>query len=366
MNIRKICVIFLSGVLAFGFVSCKDKEDTTTKPYLSGKLDFDLDEYMLLSSNAVTMTPQGLKKPEKKTDSIGYYWRITPPEGDAIVDTTRYSNGYTEEDESKGVLTDGHLDFVFEKTGDYAVSCYSFMDGYSNSSASKNITILEEGLEKSLKGLNISEAEQNNFVTDSEGNKYYYTEIDGVLWFRNNLCVTVDRAGNKVGSPAREIPLMNKILGRMYSYEEAANSCPDGWELPTAEQWKAVCKAFSDEKDFDGDAFVTYPKVAKYLMGDCSLNGVDLWEYWPEVGAIDGTAKLALFPCGTVNLGDKKNGEYPDAISSGTENIAAFWTADSKDGMAYAKYLSCKSNGMYTGLYDKKYFGANVRCVKKK
>ena len=368
MKIRKICVLLLAGAIVFGAVSCKKDKETKAKPYLSGTLAFELESYMLKSEEGIKMTPTGLEEVEGSDDLISYYWVVKTPTKTEANDTTRFANGLDKKDGDKedGKESDGSKSYTFNEIGNYSVQCVAFMSGYNNSYCTKAVAVYEEGLEKSLTGLGISEDEKGNSI-EYQGNTYYITTIGSLDWFRNNLSAATDKSGNKIGSPARQIEVLNNILGRMYSHDEAVNACPEGWRLPTNAEWNELCKTFSDVKDFDGDEFAAYPGVARHLMGDCSLNGDKFWTYWPEVGDIMNTSKLAMFPCGYAQLGEQdENGTYPDATSLEGAKRAVFWTADKTgDGsMAYYKYLTADNNALYTGSQSSRHFGANVRCVR--
>ncbi|MGM9763449.1 MAG: FISUMP domain-containing protein [Candidatus Cryptobacteroides sp.] len=368
MKIRKICVLLLAGAIVFGAVSCKKDKETKAKPYLSGTLAFELESYMLKSEEGIKMTPTGLEEVEGSDDLISYYWVVKTPTKTEANDTTRFANGLDKKDGDKeeGKESDGSKSYTFNEIGNYSVQCVAFMSGYNNSYCTKAVAVYEEGLEKSLTGLGISEDEKGNSI-EYQGNTYYITTIGSLDWFRNNLSAATDKSGNKIGSPARQIEVLNNILGRMYSHDEAVNACPEGWRLPTNAEWNELCKTFSDVKDFDGDDFAAYPGVARHLMGDCSLNGDKFWTYWPEVGDIMNTSKLAMFPCGYAQLGEQdENGTYPDATSLEGAKRAVFWTADKTgDGsMAYYKYLTADNNALYTGSQSSRHFGANVRCVR--
>lgn len=362
MKIRKICVLLLAGTIAFGAVSCKKDKETKAKPYLSGTLAFELESYMLKSEDGIKMTPTGLEEVEGSDDLISYYWVVKTPTKTEENDTTRRATGLND----NGETSDGSKTYAFTELGNYSVQCVAFLSGYNNSYCTKGVAVYEEGLEKSLTGLGIGEDEKDNSI-EYQDNTYYITTIGSLDWFRNNLSAATDKNGNKIGSPARQIEVLNNILGRMYSHDEAVNACPEGWRLPTNAEWNELCKTFSDAADFDGDEFAPYPEIAKHLMGDCALNGDKFWTYWPEVGDIRNTSKLAMFPCGYTQLGEQdENGDYPEAKSMEGANRAVFWTADRTEdsSMAYFKYLTADNNALYTGSQSIRYFGANVRCVR--
>ena len=164
---------------------------------------------------------------------------------------------------------------------------------------------------------------------------------------------------------------MNDVFGRYYSYEEAVTACPEGWTLPTSEDWDALVKAAEEMKGSK--------TVAAALMANADFNDTRMWEYWPEIGDITNESGISMIPVGYAMLGQKDaNADntdpnleftYPTASFKGYKEYAVFWTADKVDGeegMAYYKYFINKLPDLMTGKADMGTFGASVRCVRKK
>lgn len=118
MSFRKLNLIALMAMIAISATSCKDDDDTTTLPQLSG-LTFSCPSYVL-PEQTVKLTPKGTVHPED--EGIGYYWKITPTMSKS--DTTRLENGLSPE----GKESDGSLTFTFSDTlGAYSVTCYALL-----------------------------------------------------------------------------------------------------------------------------------------------------------------------------------------------------------------------------------------------
>ena len=103
-------------------------------------------------------------------------------------------------------------------------------------------------------------------------------------------------------------------------------------------------------------------------MVDAEFNSNAMWEYWPEVGEITNSSRLAILPCGYTNLGAQEaDGSYPAAKFSGLNEYATFWTADmvgNEQGMAYYRYLITDQPGMQISKGDVNSLGVSVRCVR--
>ncbi len=347
MSFRKLNMLILAVCAALAISSCKDDDDTTVTPSLNGTLTFNVDAFVLQDTK-VTLTPSGISHPDGK--GIGYYWKVSPVMDKS--DTTRLENGLSPE----GQESDGSFTYQFpDSLGTYTVYCSGFAKGYTSKSATAYVTVVKPGLGGSITGTGISLAHDNIKV---DGIEYYYKNINGTDWMRNNL------ANNSYGAAYANAPAMSNVLGRYYSHEEAMKACPDGWRLPTDKEWATLAASVSGKEALEHE---NISGLAASLMGDVKFNTRLMWEYWPAVGEITNSSEMAVIPAGYANLGEKKDGEYPTATFKGIYEYAAFWTADTvadEEGMAYYRYIIYDQPDLYIGKGDTQTFGANVRCVR--
>ena len=351
MSFRKLYPILLAAAILVSAVSCKDDDDTESLPSLDGMLTFDLPAF-IHPKDVIIMTPKGLSHPDGK--NIGYYWKVTP--GMSQADTTRYENGLTID----GHESDGSFRYHFtDSLGTYTVSCYGFAEGYNSSYGSSFTTVVKGGLNGSITATGILSFDSK---ISADGTDYYYTEINGLDWFRNNL------ANPAYGASYSNADAMLDVFGNFYSYEEAVKACPEGWRLPTDAEWAALADKLNPEAD--ATAGEPFKGIAADLMANVQFNGTEMWEYWPSVGEITNSSKLAAIPAGYANLGEKdEEGKYPTVSFFGVYEYATFWTADKVEGnddMAYYRYIICDQPDMQIGKGDIKTFGASVRCVREK
>ena len=350
MSLRKLNSLVIAAIALLALASCKKDEETKVDPSLNGVLKFDIDEF-IAPGQIITMTPTGLSHPDGK--EIGYYWKVTP--GMSRSDTTRYENGLSDD----GKPSDGSFAYRFsDSLATYTISCYGFAEGYSSSYASAYVTVVKPGLDGSITGTGINKKDPK---IEADGIEYYYISHNGLDWFRNNL------ANPAYGVPYSNAEAVSNVLGRFYSYEEASEACPEGWRLPTDQEWIDLASSL-DEKA-SAEAYNTVPAIASDLMANARMNGDIMWEYWPEVGEITNKGGISMIPAGYSNLGERTSeGKYPTASFFGVFEYAAFWTADKVEdepGMAYYRYLICDQPDMYAGKGDMNTFGASVRCVRK-
>ena len=359
MNIEKLKMILLAGVLTLGVISCKKDEETSTSPSLDGHLDFSVPAYVAPLSK-VSMTPRGVIHPDG--EEVGYYWKVSPTMTQN--DTTRYETGL----DFNGKPSDGTFTHTFpDSLKTFTIYAYAFAKGYANMSDTDYCTVVSGGLERSITNLHI--AQKATSYEQVGGNTYYYTTIGGNDWMMSNL------ANQSAGTPYYNCKAMSDVFGRYYSYDEALTACPEGWTLPTDADWVALAEAAGAK---DAQAHENISSVAAALMGNAYFNDVRMWEYWPAVGDITNETGMSIIASGFAMLGSKNASpkedqfieySYPNAIFKGYLEYAAFWTADKvedEEGMAYYRYLIFDQPDLMIAKGDMKTFGASVRCIRKK
>lgn len=333
MSLRKLNSLLLMAALLVAAASCKKEEETVTLPSLSG-LYFNCPSFVG-PGEAVRMTPAGVTHPEG--EEVGYYWKVTPTM--SSYDTT-----------------DVYVHWFSDTLKTYTVNCYAFADGYNGTSFSKDVMVVKSGLDGSLTQTGIKASDPKVTVN---GIDYYYKKVGDLEWFRNNLAV-----GN-CGTAYVNEEITSDIFGRFYNYEEAMAACPEGWRLPTEEDWMSLAEAAGSPVSKKYEAF---DDVASELLVSALFNSVQFIEYWPEVGDITNSCGVSLLPFGYANLGNRnESGKYPNASFDGIFDYAVYWTADKvdgEDGMAYYRYIYVNQPGMLVGKGDVNTFGASVRCVR--
>ena len=350
MSLCKLKSIIMTAVIIIAAAACK-KDDESSIIYVDGKLKFHLPEFISPNST-ITMTPTGLTHPDG--GEIGYCWKVTPSSVTQY-DTTRFWNGLNKH----GEVSDGSYTFTCPDTlCTFTIYCIAFSEGYSSSSLSLDVTSVDPGINKSITDAGFTVTDDRKYYVNNV--PYFYTSIAGLDWFRQNLWNT------ETGIPFRNGEPMDGVFGSYYSYEDALKACPEGWRLPTDQEWTAMAKEVLGTENADY-THKEIPGIANKLMANAYFNGIKLWDYWPEVGKITNESELSMLPTGYANLGtETSEGKYPYAKFSGDYEYAVFWTADmaEEEGMAYYRYIYCKQPDMMIGKGDIKTFGASVRCVR--
>lgn len=317
---RKRILLHMTLALAvFAAFSCKkDEEETVSKPSLYG-VDFTLptfarpgDTFQLTASGVYT--GDGKDLPEV----IEYKWKVNDGEYQTMDSFT----------------------LKVEEVGNYTVYCQAVdpSETYYSNTATKLVIVIDPGVGKTLTGTGI--AADDPHITDprdkEDENLYFYTRKGEVDWFRNNLAWT----GAGVAYENSEVT--SYPLGRYYTWEEAKTACPEGWRLPTDEEWAALG---TDAGALSANAF---------------LNGRQMWEYWPDIARTNASG-LALIPAGYVLAGT----ETP--AFKRIYSYAAFWTATESEtdpNMARYRYIYVEDEDVKATWGDKTSLALSVRCVR--
>ena len=258
---------------------------------------------------------------------IGVYWLLNGEQKD----TVKTADGSVillapdqwKETELKKTLT-------LESDGEYTLSCYAFADGYYSSSASVTVTAVTPETV-------VSGNEGQDPVPFGE-QTYWTISRSGKKWTANNLY------NPTAGVSYRQCDVLDRGMGRLYSWTEAQTLCPAGWHLPTVAEFQA---AFGDA---EGNI------SAGDLIVNALFQGSEMWTYNADVRFTNLTGFSAL-PAGYVNTNDLLNtwNQYG--------HYACFWTADANGDMGTYLYIYEKEPQVRKNPGDKNTLYLSVRCT---
>jgi uncharacterized protein (TIGR02145 family) len=176
-------------------------------------------------------------------------------------------------------------------------------------------------------------AQNSDFLMDErDGNVYLVAKFNDTWWMCQNLKYD---AGE--GSACYNDDNTNCMLeGRLYDLPTAKNACPEGYHLPTDEEWKALESYMGMSKD-------ELDKVH-------SRNSGEIGKYLRVGGGIGFDADLVgmISPRG-------------NSVQSGVK--AYFWSSTEKNGAGWVRVISKSSDGIERKMIDSKH-KLSVRCVK--
>ena len=332
MKCTRYIAVALFAVLAI--FSCKKTEETVLSESFSGSLKFRIPDF-ITPGEEYDLTPSGAFTADGS--DFGYYWTVNPTA------TQRDTLRRIGDDAS----VDGTLHFVVPDTlCQLTISCTVFASGYYNYTYSAKPNVISD---ESLTGIEISSSTGGIFKDSRDNTDYLYNNVDGVDW----ICSNLEYAN--VGVPYESCEAARTLFGQFYTWDEASQACPEGWRLPSVDEWMALCGG-----DFAG--------AAGSLMVDAYLNNERMWEYWPDVNITNETLFTAL-PIGYATLAEKKDlGDglaLYDYFFIGKNSYAAFWTSTPYDeDQAVYVYLNDKTPDVMMASASRSMFAASVRCVR--
>ncbi len=341
LNLERI-LFATAAVCALVTVSCKKEESVTTLKYFSGTIRVNLPAYVE-PGQTIHLSPGDLKKEDGST-AIGFYWKIKEA---TVADTVRR--------ESDPLDISPDYDFVVPDTvGTVELMVGAFASGYYSTVASSATTVVKPGINRgSLTGFDLFD--DDSLITDSRDGKTYLTMLAGdTRWMRQNLAYEAS------GIRCFDSGVMTGLFGMFYTWEEARNGnvCPEGWELPSENDWVELAEFCGDE---NAARFGTFTGIAGKNMVDASFNGKPVWEFWPQV-RITNESHFAALSTG-----------FCDILSDshkfrGWSEYAGFWTGDETDDSASGvyRYFHVESDNIFAGKGDKTNLAMSVRCIRKK
>jgi uncharacterized protein (TIGR02145 family) len=198
----------------------------------------------------------------------------------------------------------------------------------------------------------------SGFCVDIDGNEYATVIIGNQVWMSENLKVTKYRDGTAIPTGLSNSEWENTTSGayavydnnethadtygylyNWYAVDDSRNIAPDGWHVPTDDEWTTLT-------DYLGGTSVAGGKMKE--------TGTSHWNS-PNTGATNESGFTA-FPGGYRNDGD---GNY-NVIGS----YGYFWSSsESGSNNAWKRDLYYNNSGVYRYDDDKNY-GFSVRCVR--
>jgi uncharacterized protein (TIGR02145 family) len=168
-------------------------------------------------------------------------------------------------------------------------------------------------------------------MTDShDGTVYKTVKIGDQVWMAENLNVVMEDSWCYADKPDN-----CKKYGRLYTWEMAKSACPEGWHLPSKDEFETLFATVGGQ-----------PTAGKMLK---SKKG------WKKSGNITNEFFFSALPTG-LRLSE---GKY---LNEGT--YAYFWSStEYGDGSAYNMYLDNGSDrgNMFDDVGEN---GRSVRCLK--
>ena len=332
MDLKRIFFIAATVVLLVS-PSCKKKEENTdVDPSLNGKLSFAMPSFVL-PGETYTLVPKGASNP---TGDVGYAWSAS---WTSSRDTVKRET--TPGDGSWTITTPS-------TTGSYTIFAYAFAEDYVSLTATKDFSVVDPTVNGTLTGAGYN-TDSLTFKDSRDGGTYFMTKAGDNVWMQNNLYY------NGTGVSYENSPAVDPIVGRLYTWNDAINACPDGWHLPSDAEFVKLAGSFVEGSTFSTGE--TFEGAAGALMANVYFNGIKMWAFWPNVN-ITNQSRFSAVPVGYA-IDQKTNLKF-----SGINSYAVFWTSDNDGDNALYRYIYVDKNNVFCSKGDKTSFMASVRCVK--
>lgn len=188
-----------------------------------------------------------------------------------------------------------------------------------------------------------------NMTDPRDGKTYKTVKIGDQVWMAENLNVlNVKTAGSKCYD---NDPTNCKKYGRLYTWEAAMHACPDGWHLPSVEEFQTLLETV----ELRVDQIVTQKKLNAEPLKRGEAN---FYNHLRDASWNDGFGAFGFsaLPAGYYNSYDKT-----------FENLggyAYFWSS-TENGEDLADRLAIAGTREHAGLgnVDER-DGLSVRCLK--
>jgi len=186
-----------------------------------------------------------------------------------------------------------------------------------------------------------------SFTDSRDGQSYDVVKIGGLTWMAENLNFET------AGSFCPEGDSRNcKRLGRLYSWAEAKSVCPDGWRLPTKEDFDSLVAATSE--DAAQSSSQSLAQSSSQSRAGAMLKAKDGW--FKKGNGSDALGFKAL-PAGYRGA---------DGKFDGIGGYAYFWSvtedAENREANAFYLFLSFSSDVASINAFAKEDY-RSVRCV---
>ncbi len=318
-GMKRFYGIFAVTLIAtLAVTACKKDSSTTTSKSLAGTFTVTAIPAYSNPGDSWHLEASGLSLAEDEEDTtivIGYSFTV----GSSAADTV------------------STIDVVVPDTlGTFEVVAKAWADGYyTKTSTLSTIVVGKKSLSSTVRAVS------DSFTDGRDSKSYYCAQLGSLTWMTSNLAYYEKDSDGEytLGMPYEDERATEDVFGGFYSWADAQSACPDGWRLPTAEEWDSL------------------GEDAGALMFDGTYNGDLLWEFWPDV-KITNSKGFYAEPFGYATIEDSSYTFF------GFSDYAMFW-ADGGSAPAcryfYVKDAEVKSWDSPSATD----FAAQIRCVKK-
>jgi uncharacterized protein (TIGR02145 family) len=207
---------------------------------------------------------------------------------------------------------------------------------------------------------------ETSTVTDVDGNVYKTVKIGNQWWMAENLKVTHFNDGSTLDFYSASDPdalwanavnpsfsvINDSVFGYLYNFgaiENAKNIAPEGWHVPTDEDWKILEREIGMSTEESNELAWRGVNEGEKLASKFSLG-------WPN-GAV-------LFGTDEFGFNAKPGGvRVFDGEMNFQGNTAFWWTSSANGNEGWYRYIDANQTRIFR-QHTYKGYGMSIRCVK--
>ena len=206
-----------------------------------------------------------------------------------------------------------------------------------------------------------------SFTDPRDGRSYDVVKIGSLTWMAENLNYETETSACPDGDSRN-----CKRMGRLYTWAEAKTVCPEGWRLPTNEDFAELISAANPAAS--GNAAQFYTQSAQSLDGNpgavsneagAKLKSRDGWFKKGNGSDEFGFNALPAGYRGAISKAD--DGTISGGKFDGIGGYAYFWSAtedpETRESNAFYLFLSFSSDAASINAFAKEDY-RSVRCVR--
>ena len=305
-------------------------------------------------------------------DSIKLNFKVEIKNSKTTIKIQSYSNSITKTLGQYSSDQSFSCCFLISKTGFDTVSIYA-INGSNQSTSQKIVFFAKKPI-------------SYGSVLDIEGNNYKTVTIGTQTWMAENLRTKKYNNGDSIKMINDYVTLLSsnygayidytknidtlKLFGSFYNWFAVSSGklCPNGWHVPTLNDWKVFGKYLTTNDEFSNNDGVGYMNgfdlIAKSIASTSGWSSDDSKIYekynYPSYAQYsNNTTGFNGFPCGSIGTGTKI---YPELAYP----ITIWWTQTDTFNMGYhfAYAFSLGNSQGIDRILPSVYEGESVRCLK--
>lgn len=228
----------------------------------------------------------------------------------------------------------------------------------------------EEYNQSQLDSISYSEGIATSTMTDQDGNIYQTVKIGNQWWMAENLKVTTYRDGTAIAKVIDNNTWKTLTSGGFCAYNnveenvdtygylynwyvisDSRNIAPEGWHVPTDEEWKELEKCLGMSQEVSNSSGWRGTTEGCKLAGNSAI--------WTD-GVLDQNSAFDSSGFSALPGGYRSNNDFFDDLG----NFGHFWSS-SESGLNFAMYRTISY--MHTNILRASYitrYGFSVRLVR--